>query len=96
VYNGLLVEDRERPASEITSEIVFLLLFLFLLLLHLVLLVHISLAQSLYIMNSSPVSSEGWSLPGRPIMPSSSDLIRLEHSFISKNLRFKYRKKTAV
>jgi hypothetical protein len=84
-----LVEDRERSASEITSEIVFLLL----LLLHLVLLVHASLAQSVYTMNSLPVSSEGWSLPSRPTMPPSSDLVRLEHSFTSKNLRFK---KTAV
>jgi hypothetical protein len=40
-----------------------------LLLLHLVLLAHASLAQSVYTMNSLPVSSEGWSLPGRPTMP---------------------------
>ena len=43
-----------------------------------------------------PVSSEGWSLPGRPTMPPSSDLVRLEHSFASKTLRFKCCKKTAV
>jgi hypothetical protein len=74
------------------SEIVFSLL----LLLHPVLLAHASLAQSVYIMNSLPVSSERWSLPGRPTMPPSSDLVRLEHSFASKSLRFKCRKKTAV
>ena len=67
-----------------------------LLLLYLALLVHASLEQSVYAMNSLPVSSEGWSLPGRSTMPPSSDLVRLEHSFASKNLRFKCRKKTAV
>jgi hypothetical protein len=68
VYNGPLVEDREIRLGDY-SEIVFLLL----LLLHLVLLAHASLAHSVYTMNSSPVSSEGWSLPDRPTMPPSSD-----------------------
>jgi hypothetical protein len=86
VYNGPLVEDRERPRLGNYSEIAFLLL----------LLLHPSLAQSVYTMNSLPVSSEGWSLPGRPTMPPSSNLVRLEHSFASKNQRFKCRKKTAV
>ena len=71
-------------------------MFLLALLLHLVLLAHASLAQSVYTMNSLPASSEGWSLPSRPTMPPSSDLARLEHSFASKNQRFKCRKKTAV
>ena len=70
-------------------------MFSLLLLLHLVLLAHASLTQSVYTMNSLPVSSEGWSLPGRPTMLP-SDLVRLEHSFASKNLRFKCRKKTTV
>ena len=92
VYNGPLVEDRERPASEIYSKIALSSPPL----LYLVLLAHASLAQSVYTMNSLPVSSEGWSLPGRPTMPPSSDLVRLEHSFASKNLRFKCREKTTV
>jgi hypothetical protein len=92
VYNSPLVEDWERPASEITRKSLVLLL----LLLHLALLAHASLVQSVYTMNSSPVSFVGRPLPGRPTMPPSSDLVRLEHSFTSKDLRFKCCKKTAV
>ena len=69
---------------------------LLLLLLHLTLLAHASLAQSACTMNNLPAFSVGWSLPGHPTMPPSSDLVRLEYPFASQNLRFKCRKKTAV
>jgi hypothetical protein len=92
VYNGLIGRRLGKICLGNYSEIVVLLL----LLLHLALLAYASLRQLVYTMNSLPVSSVGWSLSGRPTMLPPSDLVRLEHSFASKNLRFKCRKKTAV